>query len=114
MTSKKYSPFTALTAREQQERWLEFQNSKLPYIDGEVDSLLSEDTPEWLGRSIEKKAPVSPPSSHASTPPDTALAEKMDAQAFQKTTHRQYDAIIRRMMDAEKQTMSYQAFTPGK
>jgi len=113
--SKKYSPFAALSSREQQERWLEFQNTRLPYINGEVDMTLSEKDADWLGKHIEKIEPPAP-AKNSPTPHmgNRNLMGQVDdgqrnAQSFQKTTHRQYDAVIRRMMEAEKQARQFQA-----
>lgn len=113
--SKKHSPFAALTSREQQERWLEFQNTRLPYIEGDVDTTISQEDAEWLGQYIEKAATQSAPADSPQKPrtmqgtaQSQGSAGHYDAQSMQKTRHHQYDAIIRRMKDAEKQAFKFE------
>lgn len=92
MMSRQHSPFAALSSREQQERWLEFQSTKLPYIRGDVENIEEED-------------------SKLSSPPMPAQKndrQAIPAQSFQQTHHKQYDAVIKRMTDAAKQTKSFQ------
>lgn len=130
--SRQYSPFAALTSREQQERWLEFQNTKLPYIRGEVDSIIDPDIdfgeidPQPSRPTIPPKSAPQPTATQtgASQPASFSRPENAEAepsrpqpempsqqvlQSFQKTNHKQYDAIIRRMMDAGKQTSQFQS-----
>ena len=92
---KQTSPFDALTPREQQERWLEFQSTRLPYIAGNVDGEPDKPKPE------PKPAPASAP--QAKTPART------DAQAnFNRARHHQYDSVIQKMRQAEQKLTAYQ------
>lgn len=102
--SKQYSPFAALSSREQQERWLEFQNTKLPYVQGDVESGPTEPFDTLLRTdTLDVKKQIDPPAK-----PTYA------AQTFQQIHHKQYDAVIKRMQDAAKQTKSYQPFVENK
>ncbi|MEA5014479.1 MAG: hypothetical protein VB099_07945 [Candidatus Limiplasma sp.] len=100
--SRKYSPFAALSSREQQERWLEFQNTRLPYISGEVEPT-QELTPE----------PPAPVHNQNREAPRHAPLETQPSPyplTFQQAQHRQYDAVIKRMTEAAKQTRQFQSF----
>jgi hypothetical protein len=110
--SRNSSPFAALSSRDQQERWLEFQNTKLPYINGEVDTIISEQDSDWLGRSGDPRGMRAPnnPTPYSGMPQGQANSRPMMGQLdYQpKNFHRQYDTVIRRMMEAEKQARKYQ------
>lgn len=114
--SKKNSPFAALTSREQQERWLEFQNTRLPYITGEVDTATAADTAQWVGQHIDKAIPPSAAQNRQTnqdaqgrpSPQQRMRNEPSSMDSLQKINHKQYDAVIRRMMEAEKQVTAYQ------
>ena len=84
------SPFEALTRRERQERWLEFQNTRLPYIN------ISE-PPETIQAEIQEK--------QADAPSVPTYPERQD---FGRVRHRQYDAVIQRMRQAERQATRFQ------
>ena len=103
--SKKNSPFAALTAREQQERWMEFQSIQLPYMRGDVD-----------GAAESKKEPVATPKAEtvtaAQTPPTRPAPipapAPLQTSQWQKPHHRQYDAVMKKMVEAGKQTSGFQ------
>ncbi len=97
--SRQYSPFAALSSREQQERWLEFQNTKLPYIQGDVEPNSNQNDEELI--------PSAPPKPLADARPDLSL------QSFQQTRHKQYDAIIHRMTQAAQQTAVFETTSFG-
>lgn len=104
------SPFAALTGAEKQIKWLEVQSVKLPYVSGSVDPLpdvedetISDHKPQAEYRSKppevqnqQKPAQIKPSQSSA--------AARID---FQKTRHRQYDAVIARMRQAELAAKQY-------
>lgn len=162
--SRKYSPFAGLDARERQERWLEYQNTRMPYIQGAMDMEEEPAQQPVAERSAAKDAqrvpaqssipssaptaayamqqhpqrPTSPaqrmrnPSEpvYASQPPQQQQQQQPQtrapqpntpswsqddtqaAQAMKVVRHRQYDAVIRKMMDAEKQAKSFQDWSP--
>ena len=86
------SPFEALTRRERQERWLEFQNTRLPYV--------------TIAEQREPAPTVNQPSERQ--PEIAAKPPTRERQDFNRVRHRQYDAVIRRMRQAERQATSYQ------
>ncbi len=119
--SRQHSPFAGLSSRQQQERWLEFQNSKLPYIRGEfdtgadktlLDDYMTDARNEKRGASSRMQdAPRmnrAPEPAGKSPMQQMAEANRQAVQSFQKTNHKQYDAVIRRMKDAGKQANQFQ------
>lgn len=109
--SRQHSPFAALTSREQQERWLEFQNTRLPYIQGEVDAFMDHNGfEETTNHSYVPAAPTQREAQahHQSMErPQPPQVSPQNLQSFQKTSHRQYDAVIQRMMNAGKQATQF-------
>ncbi len=113
--SRQYSPFAALSSREQLERWLEFQNTRLPYINGEVETTpeMAMDPPEPpKHRETTKHTPYSPTVSHATPVSHTPSAPQPTSAplTFHQAQHRQYDAVIKRMTEAAKQTQQFHHF----
>lgn len=101
--SKQGSPFAALTSRERQERWLEFQSVKLPYMQGNVDACKAareaSPAPEATARETEPQR---------CAPPARAAEQERELVMQQKAEHRQYDAILRRMEEANRQATRFQ------
>lgn len=122
--SGRISPFAALTGAERQIKWLEYQSIRLPYVQGSVDTYMNEadeqaEEPQQAPASAapSNKQPPSAPA-HALSQPQTQ--EKREpvrtriqapvtaaATDFQQTRHRQYDAVIARMKQAELRTNGY-------
>ena len=100
--SRQYSPFAALSSREQQERWLEFQSARLPYVNGEV-----EPTPE---EKAEQLAHAKNREGTRHVPAASKVAPASNPLSFQQAQHRQYDAVMKRMTEAAKHTGNFQSF----
>lgn len=97
--SRQYSPFAALSSREQQARWLEFQNTRLPFIDGDME-------PSSEFESVHTKA-------RETDHPQSMEAKTLyTPQTFYQAQHRQYDAVIKRMEEAAKQTLQFRPMPP--
>ncbi len=88
------SPFAALTSKEQLERWREFQSIRLPYIQGDLEPTPAEEPP---------KPKV--PAPQRGTPQAAAAKEQA---SWQTTRHKQYDAVMQRMVAASKKTVRYE------
>lgn len=120
------SPFAALTGAEKQIKWLEVQSIRLPYVHGSVDTMTAEDEPvepfvETAAapppapvKVLPKKqtqpissVPLRQPSAPTPEPEKRAVPSGFTASDFQKTRHRQYDAVIARMKQAEQSTQQY-------
>lgn len=111
--SRQKSPFDALTSRERQERWLEFQSLRLPYIHENLDQARAPfhekapaEPPKSAAEHRESAAPAAAPISKA---PAQAVLLTSERQAFQQARHQQYDAVIKRMMDARRQATHFQS-----
>ena len=134
MNSRRVSPFAALTGDEKQIKWLEYQSIRLPYVQGSVDPCPEIVPPESLhtpppavpdaekpaaptaaprvlkpsaGQNAVQKPPAPDirPSPAPAPPPAGSVTYRLD---YQKPQHRQYDAVIARMKQAEQQTKPYQ------
>ena len=90
---KQTSPFDALTPRERQERWLEFQSTRLPYISGNVDG------------EPEEPKPQPQPVQEARPKPSVRTEEQA---SFNRARHHQYDSVIQKMRQAERKLSAYQ------
>ncbi|MDD3334224.1 MAG: hypothetical protein PHI98_01785 [Eubacteriales bacterium] len=108
--SSRVSPFAALTGEEKQMKWLEYQSIKLPYVHGSVDDGMAEALPPA------EKVKVDPPKEAA--PPKIERRQEtgvnrtpLSPTDFQKIRHRQYDAVIAKMKQAEAQTKHYQSLS---
>ena len=119
--SGRVSPFEALTGVDKQIRWLEVQSVRLPYVRGAMEKPIPEQgidymerTGEPTERAVERRAVPA-----AEAPPKPATQEKPAMQErpamrgsalqadFQRTRHRQYDAVIARMKQAEQRISGY-------
>lgn len=85
------SPFAALTSDEKQIKWLEVQSIRLPYVQGELEAQPQEPQPPVKPEEQQKPAP----------------SKATERAEFQKTRHRQYDAVIARMKQAETRANGY-------
>ena len=98
--SKQVSPFAALTGAEKQIRWLEYQSIKLPYVDAPLDIAADDQhaKQEMPAKPLEKepKMPERP-----QPPPEVPRTFPAD---MNKSQHRQYDAVIARLKQAELQS----------
>lgn len=118
--SGRVSPFAKLTDAEKQIKWLEYQSIRLPYVQGSVDA----DAPEQ--EALEEKAPAAPRPQRAEpmqpapavqrktetpSPANPAQAHGMSPADFQRVRHRQYDAVIARMKQAERNASNYNSFS---
>ena len=109
--SNRMSPFAALTGAEKQMKWLEYQSIRLPYVHSETGDLIDD---EARDRKMANAA-VEPPKAQAepkqsAAPQQRTQAPQMTQSEAQKIRHRQYDAVIARMKQAELQTNN--RFTP--
>ncbi|MEG0638501.1 MAG: hypothetical protein RR824_00575 [Clostridia bacterium] len=104
--SNRMSPFAALTGAEKQMKWLEYQSIRLPYVHSDVDDVIGEEKVESKAAQIQAE----PPRAQAESPKNTATlqattkTQRMTQAEAQKTHHRQYDAVIARMKQAESKT----------
>ncbi len=100
--ARKTSPFAALTSEEKHLKWLEVQSVRLPYVQGNVDELPAEKT------DTQRDTPKQTPDT-LETPPQVinTPAPSLNPSEYQKTRHRQYDAVIARMRQAEKRASQF-------
>ncbi|MBE5801187.1 MAG: hypothetical protein E7319_02765 [Clostridiales bacterium] len=112
--AKKVSPFAALTNDEKQIRWLEYQSVQLPYVKGDVDPIPDEgqtpevckqQTPDAESDCMSQRMQSEAPTSNISRSRTSSLYQEQPYE--QKSRHRQYDAVIARMKQAEKRASSY-------
>ena len=96
------SPFAELTGVEKQIKWLEYQTARLPYTNAPMEAAEAE-PPKAQTRRV------------ATPPPEITMAgikaKNMRGASpadFQKTRHRQYDAVIARMKQAERMANNFQ------
>lgn len=132
--ARKVSPFAELTHGEQQIRWLEYQSIRLPYNEAVPEPKTPNtmervpDTPRQ-GQDHEEQSTHQP--QPVVTPPPEVFCRKggipaetvqrqgaaalapapQPLQMEQKTRHRQYDAVIARMKQAELRTGSYRSLS---
>ena len=102
------SPFAALTGAEKQLKWLEYQSIRLPYTEAAVEK---PKTPVAPAPEVASETPKKPPVSDRAFPEKQAARISIPSGAysdFQKTRHQQYDAVIARMKQAERQAVRYQ------
>ena len=102
------SPFAALTGEEKQLKWLEYQSIRLPYTEAAVEK---PETPVAPAPEAASETPKKPPVSDRAFPEKQAARISIPSGAysdFQKTRHQQYDAVIARMKQAERQAVRYQ------
>lgn len=121
--SKQRSPFEALTSRERQERWLEFQSIRLPYVSASLDAEEPAE-PEHQeqprpahaqpapvrSQPPERRTRTDTPDLHAPSPREQVA--QRERAAFQQARHKQYDAVIKRMVEASRQAQSYRDAAP--
>lgn len=117
MKKAQVSPFAALTGQEKQLKWLEYQSVRLPYAEGSVDPSPLE-SPEKKTRKVEeaaeKKESKAPETSgDAPTLRYRNQVQTLNELDFQKPRHRQYDAVIARMKQAERQASRFQQLPQG-
>ena len=129
--ARKISPFATLTNEEKQIKWMEYQSIRLPYtqVVEEKQKKHEENTPCTEAQETEALAahqdsqPVPQTSVHPSrpTPPPEVFVtsqKQQNSQAkphsayqqmneYQKSRHRQYDAVIERMKQAEKRANGF-------
>lgn len=103
--SRNTSPFAALTGAERQMKWLEYQSVRLPYIETTIDPGDKTESHMHLSpkEDIKKLSETSttsqiPPQRELPQPPPEIPRTMAD---FSKTSHRQYDAVIARLKQAE-------------
>lgn len=94
--ARRTSPFADLTSEEKQLKWLEYQSVRLPYVSGQVDGFPDEHCDEHE----EHQQKQTEESSHKVNEPIPYLIHT--SSEYQKSRHRQYDAVIARMKQAEK------------
>lgn len=128
--SGRVSPFAELTGAEKQIKWLEMQSVRLPYVRGALEKqedISGEAAIEPQKASADpRRANASPsntdPHTYNAAPPSAApaSADKPRARpeqstssrvAFQQTRHRQYDAVIARMKQAEQRVNGFSTFS---
>jgi len=110
--SRQISPFAALTAAEQQIKWLEYQSIRLPYMESSIDSNETEKDKE--NRLLPKGTERAPETSmHTSQPerPQPPPEVPRVMPDFSKTRHSQYDAVIARLKQAELQSRRAQSLS---
>ena len=104
------SPFAALTGEEKQLKWLEYQSIRLPYTETAVEK------PEAPAPAASAEEPRQSRETETPSVPARQAPEKQTARIsgpsisysdFQKTRHQQYDAVIARMKQAERQAVRY-------
>ncbi len=134
--SGRISPFAALTGAERQIKWLEYQSIRLPYVQGSVDTYMNEadeqaEEPQQAPASAapmqrqQSPTPLAPSNKQPPSAPAHALSQPQTQEKrepvrtriqapvtaastdFQQTRHRQYDAVIARMKQAELRTNGY-------
>ncbi len=110
--SSRVSPFAALTGAEKQIKWLEVQSIRLPYVQGRLER----DSVEAVEKARQSEKPDEKTKANSDAEsPMPVQSVKAEARAsferaeFQRTRHKQYDAVIARMRQAEKNAKGYQA-----
>lgn len=99
--TKSVSPFAKMTCGEKQLKWLEYQSIRLPYVQAGVDP--EPLTPPRQAEEVKPAPKEEKPAAPAPTPP-----QRMSyPPEYLKPRHRQYDAVIARMKQAEKRAVSY-------
>ncbi len=99
--NKQLSPFAELSGADKQIRWLEYQSVRLPYTAANIDAneeMKAEHRREANSVQTINQQPLTP--ERPQPPPEVPRKLPHD---FQKTNHRQYDAVIARMKQAELQ-----------
>ena len=109
------SPFAALTGEEKQLKWLEYQSIRLPYTETAFEKPEAPATPAPSAAAAEiprqLKETEKPPAPVRQAPEKQAArtsGPSISYSHFQKTRHQQYDAVIARMKQAERQAVRYQ------
>lgn len=111
------SPFAALTGEEKQLKWLEYQSIRLPYTETAVEKSEAPVTPAPSAAVAAAESPrqlketEKPPAPVRQAPEKQAVrtsGPSISYSDFQKTRHQQYDAVIARMKQAERQAVRYQ------
>ncbi len=100
------SPFAALTGMEKQLKWLQCKSATLPYVQTEVDVLASP--------IADNPPPPDPDPTPTPKPETTRVLPQPPPETFvsmNKPRHHQYDAVIARMKQAEKQARTFQSFS---
>ena len=107
------SPFAALTGEEKQLKWLEYQSIRLPYTATAVEkpeapaipASPAVESPRQIRETEKPPVPVrqAPEKQAART-----SRPSISCSDFQRTRHQQYDAVIARMKQAERQAVRYQ------
>lgn len=131
--ARKISPFATLTNEEKQIKWMEYQSIRLPYtqVVDEKQKAHEDNTPCTEAQGTEPSATatsqdslhVPQTTSHPSrpTPPPEVFVTSQNNRnsqtkpisayqqmnEYQKSRHRQYDAVIERMKQAEKKTNGF-------
>ena len=122
---KGVSPFAALTCQEKHLKWLEYQNMRLPYMKTAVDrepinpaDNAAAEKPAQKSKAEKRKDPSPPHGERGSTAekkaerteprptPPSPLSVPW-AGGDMRPRHRQYDAVIARMKQAEMRTRNY-------
>lgn len=101
---KSVSPFAALTCQEKHLKWLEYQNMGLPYTKAAVDREPVAAMPKEPEKPVESKAASAAPPPPSPTRPAPPVPDM-------RPRHRQYDAVIARMKQAELRTRNYTSVT---
>jgi len=111
---KSVSPFAALTCQEKHLKWLEYQSIRLPYAKASVDPepisppSREDQQPHATPPHCEQPHPPETPSSSSSpSPQHRSAASQPHPGDYLRPRHRQYDAVIARMKQAEMRTQNY-------
>lgn len=103
--TKSVSPFAKMTCGEKQLKWLEYQSIRLPYVQASVDAEpLTKPRPTEEPKPTPKEEKPAPPAPPSPAPPPQRMSYPPE---YLKPRHRQYDAVIARMKQAEKRAVSY-------
>ncbi|MEG2251876.1 MAG: hypothetical protein RSC98_02430 [Clostridia bacterium] len=126
--SGRVSPFAALIGADRQIKWLEYQSICLPYVHGSVDTSM-EAEPSGVAAAMQESAcaaqaqPVAQATSAAKPSSKAAPAQReppreqrttqpiLSTNDIQKIRHRQYDAVIARMKQAEMRADGFRTFS---
>jgi len=104
--NRQLSPFAQLTGAEKQIRWLEYQSIRLPYVETaaiETDNSQNVSHKAAAQKDIQdqnEKASFAATDSRPQPPPEVPRTMPLESTS----KHRQYDAVIARLKQAELQS----------
>lgn len=126
--ARKISPFAELTSEEKQIKWMEYQSIRLPYTQvmetksekhedspkdetNDISQVSSSETSKYNNATIASSSRPSPPPevfvSQGMKPHPSPVSSYQQINEYQKSRHRQYDAVIERMKQAEKRVHGF-------